>query len=678
MGHDFTQLILKLNSPLAVPEALNFRLPSWPPPRDFPVVVDKAGLVVSRYKDPSWDISVWGRRARTLYFENGKSNGKSLPIDRTNADLLRRTTAWIIWGPRGTREADTLNADFHLAKPLFLFCSNHKILPNDLNKNPHLLNKFIKETKTVRRKGFIPLMEFLFSQKDMIGATLLDRSSIRKLPAKQVENPRGQFAYIPPRILKYHTQRLKEFLLDYSKHQDSIERLFDFCIESYRRHEIARQIAKRMKKWACVGPFTKPSPHAQDFAKEIYIGRFADIAAQYGVDELIRKWCPNQNNSTYWTITKFSHYLTMVNFVGMAYILSFSPMRIGEAWELRSNSFIKHRDPDFGDIFILSGRCLKSSNDEGIWVTSPTTKIAVDALTSVARLRAKVQTSVKPDALNREEPIRLASEATEPWTSKRPKKNRGLGFSYPQHSTFILRNPQFFDQSETTITREDLDLARLVGPTLNSKRFRIGEAWPFSWHQLRRTLSVNMLASDLVSEASLQFELKHASRAMCLYYGQGYSSMKINEETRKHYLKAFYELLGQQIANLFADRFVSPYGNDRKSAILNVIGTEDCKKLESAAKAGKISWRVTLLGGCTRRGPCPYGGVDNIARCAGGDGKAPCVDGLFDREREPQLRELKETISSRLASTTEESPYRTSLVAQLSAVENALNVFATR
>lgn len=189
---------------------------------------------------------------------------------------------------------------------------------------------------------------------------------------------------------------------------------------------------------------------------------------------------------------------------------------------------------------------------------------------------------------------------------------------------------------------------------------------------------MNMLASGFVSEASLQFELKHAGRSMSLYYGQGYSSMKISGETRAHYLKTLYESLGRQISQLFTDRFVSPHGNDRKSTILNAVGTQDCKKLEVAARAGTISWRVTLLGGCTRRGPCPYGGVDNIARCAGGDGKAPCIDSLFDREREPQLRELQETISARLNDTTEESPYRTALVAQQRAVENALYVIATR
>ncbi|MEX3937270.1 hypothetical protein AB4Y32_37005 [Paraburkholderia phymatum] len=73
------------------------------------------------------------------------------------------------------------------------------------------------------------------------------------------------------------------------------------------------------------------------------------------------------------------------------------------------------------------------------------------------------------------------------------------------------------------ITQQDRDLARLVTPTLDSGRFAVGKVWPLAWHQLRRTGTVNMQASGLVSDASLQFQLKHVSRAMSLYYGRGYA-----------------------------------------------------------------------------------------------------------------------------------------------------------
>ncbi|CAJ0720890.1 hypothetical protein LMG6871_04313 [Ralstonia edaphis] len=678
MKDDLENLFLRLDVPMATPEYLNFHLKSWPPKPNFPVVIDKAGLVISRYKMRHWDISVWSREPRILYFENGRSGSQLPPIDKANADILRRVTAWMIWGYRGTRNANTLFAKFHLIRPIFAFCSEHGISLHELNTNPRFFNKFIKETNVVRRAPFRPLLELLHSQKDLIGATLIGASGLRKLPVvRRTKDDGSQTAYIPPRIFQYHAQRIREFLVDYRQHQERIEGLFDFCIDAYKNHDIARQKAVRMRKWSSSSPFVKRPAYAQDFMKDAYVGSFRDAAAKYGVEELLMRWCQSGKGSSVLKVTKFSHYLTMVNFIGMAYILSFSPMRIGEGWELRTDALLKHRDPKFGDIFILRGRSIKSRNDEEIWITSPESEIAIDVLASVARLRAKIFSSCENDAKTKDS-IRLISEASEPWTRKRQRKYRGLGYGYPSYHDFISRNPRFFDQSKLKATREDIDLARLVTPSLDNRRFKIGKVWPISWHQLRRSLSVNMLASGFVSESSLQFELKHAGRSMALYYGQGYSSMKISQETRTHYLRTLYESLGRQISQIFTDRFVSPHGNERKSTILSAVGTQDCKKLEVAAKTGKISWRITLLGGCTSRGPCPYGGVDNIARCAGGDGKAPCIDAIFDRKREPQLRELQETISARLNDTIEESPYRAALVAQRRAVENALHVIATR
>lgn len=678
MKDDLENLFLRLDIPMATPEYQNFHLKSWPPKPNFPVVIDETGLVISRYKMRHWDISVWGREPRILYFENGRSDSQLPPIDKVNADILRRVTAWMIWGYRGTRNASTLFAKFHLIRPIFAFCSKHGISLHEFNTNPRFLNNFINETNVVRRVSFRPLLEVLHSQRDLIGVTLIGASGLRKLPfARPSKKESSQTAYIPPRIFQYHAQRIREFLVDYRHHEERIEGLFDFCIEAYKNHEIARQEAVRMGKWSSSSPFVKRPAYAQDFMKEAYVGSFRDAAAQYGVEELLLRWCQSGKGTSVLKVTKFSHYLTMVNFVGMAYILSFSPMRIGEGWELRSDSLLKHRDQKFGDIFILRGRSIKSRNDEEIWITSPETEIAIEVLASVARLRAKIIASCGKEK-NMEDSFRLISEASEPWTRKRAKKYRGLGYGYPSYCEFISRNPRFFDQSQLEITREDIHLARLVTPSLDNRRFKIGKTWPISWHQLRRSLSVNMLASGFVSEASLQFELKHAGRSMALYYGQGYSGMKISQDTRTLYLKTLYESLGRQISQVFTDRFVSPHGNGRKSTILSAVGMQDCKKLEVAAKAGKISWRVTLLGGCTRRGPCPYGGVDNIARCAGGDGKAPCIDAVFDRKREPQLIELQETISARLNDATEESPHRTALLAQRRAVENALHVIGTR
>ncbi|MCY1311006.1 hypothetical protein D9M70_612570 [compost metagenome] len=67
-----------------------------------------------------------------------------------------------------------------------------------------------------------------------------------------------------------------------------------------------------------------------------------------------------------------------------------------------------------------------------------------------------------------------------------------------------------------------------------------------------------------------------------------------------------------------------------------------------------------------------------MARCGGGDGQAQCAEALFDREKEPAIRQLGRVIDSRLADAPEGSPYRQSLEAQQRAIQNALYVLATK
>ncbi|EOA02926.1 hypothetical protein HFRIS_019980 [Herbaspirillum frisingense GSF30] len=183
-----------------------------------------------------------------------------------------------------------------------------------------------------------------------------------------------------------------------------------------------------------------------------------------------------------------------------------------------------------------------------------------------------------------------------------------------------------------------------------------------------------MQASGLVSDFSLQYQLKHDTVASSLYYGQGYSHLVLNRSAKAEYIHTMYKMMGRELAMLLSDRFQSPYGDERKQSILKLVSESDERKLFVAAREGRVAWRRTLLGGCTKSGPCEYGGIDNVARCGGGDGKAPCTDALFDQTRVPQMQKLRQTLSMQLDKAELASPLRSSLQAQLRATENALNV----
>lgn len=62
----------------------------------------------------------------------------------------------------------------------------------------------------------------------------------------------------------------------------------------------------------------------------------------------------------------------------------------------------------------------------------------------------------------------------------------------------------------------------------------------------------------------------------------------------------------------------------------------------------------------------PYGGIDNIAHCGGGDSKdaKPCPDVLYDSERLDAVDDLEHILKERLATAQDGSPLMESLVAQ--------------
>lgn len=81
---------LQINSPLAHPEAKNFRPPSWPPPSDWAPIVDAQGMAQCVYADSCWPLDVWAGSPLKINFGDGKKTGECtspplMPIFYANA-----------------------------------------------------------------------------------------------------------------------------------------------------------------------------------------------------------------------------------------------------------------------------------------------------------------------------------------------------------------------------------------------------------------------------------------------------------------------------------------------------------------------------------------------------------------------------------------------------------------
>lgn len=685
MAFDLRSLALNVDSPLVEPTAANYRPTSWPPDNDFPIILDAQGKVVSRYGDPIWNLAPWAKTAMILNFGDGPQRRGAPSITPENADLLRAISAWWLYGPRAIRTPATLLKRHGALRPLFSLCSEKGITASDLYKFAAVADELPSRLTPSSAEETLLLLRSLYEQRNTLNFCLLDAEGLRRLEAALPEHEGRQTPYIPPRIWLYQVNRLRMFLDDFLTHRTAIEACFRFCLDSYITNygslaQACLPVSERTQKRE---PFCDPEERTGERSGAVFHGPFSLTARRFGIESLLQRWILGPGESLDGAgrgVRLMSYYFNMASKVGLAYVLNFSLMRVGEAWDLRSSCLEIEQDERFGPIHLLRGATSKMlDDDDARWVVSPSVTVALDVMTDVARLRMLVadgNPAVPSSAQDVADPY-LILRAYEPWVNSGSESEPiAIRPIYPSYQALISNFPNLLDPEQLRITEEDLQLARVVTPSLDNNRFAIGEVWPLAWHQLRRTGAVNMQASGIVSSSSLQYQLKHVSRAMSLYYGQGYSQASLNKNARITYLRTMYEVVGMEVARLFSDRFVSPHGPDRKAAILAVVSPSESKKLSDAARNGEVSWRETLLGGCAKRGPCEYGGIDNFIRCGGGDGQAPCVDALFDRDRIESIRGVGRLIASRLVDAPVNSPERDSLNAQQRAVENAINVLA--
>ena len=684
MAVNLAHLGLAIDTPLVTPAAQNYRPQTWPPQPDFPIVIDADGKVVSRYGDPTWNLSLWAGRPLVLNFGDGPLKKHSPSITSSNADLFRQIAAWWLYGPNAVQTAFTLKYKFNTLRALFILCSKEKIVASDLMRYPAVADQLPIVLIPSAAGSVLTLLHTLYKQREELRFTLLDREGLARLAAALPDHEARQTPYIPPRIWTYQVNRLRAFLDDFHTHREGIKACYRFCLDAYAKNYGSLANACEGDTLSHRNPFgsiSKTTTVTRTGAE--YHGPFSQTAQRFGIDELLQRWLLKPDESrTDLQIRDFSTYMSMVGFVGTSYLLNFSLMRIQEAWSLRTDCLEIENDECFGQIYILHAKTTKTiDDDDARWPTSPSVKVAVDAMSCIARLRmicAEESPVVPTTAENIHNP-HLVVRAYEPWSSS---NNKELASStragYKDYGLCIKKYPNLFDPEKLRINETDLQIARLVNTTIDGETFAVGNIWPLAWHQLRRTGAVNMQASGLVSDASMQYLLKHATRAQSLYYGQGYSRVRLNETARITYICTMYEVLGKEVARLFSDRFVSTQGEKRKAEILNLVDPNDSKKLTELAKSGKVSYRETLLGGCTKRDPCSYGGIDNITHCGGGGGGSPCADLLFDREKAPALHQLGRVIASRLTSAPEGSPYRESLEAQQRTVENVLHVIESQ
>ena len=166
---------------------------------------------------------------------------------------------------------------------------------------------------------------------------------------------------------------------------------------------------------------------------------------------------------------------------------------------------------------------------------------------------------------------------------------------------------------------------------------------------------------------------------MTQYYGRGHTTLSLSEDVKSLIVNAQYEAMGRKLAETHSDRFISPFGSEHKAGLIadcgnkepvNLIDGDRVAKYQKAARAHQINFRVTAVGVCMKNGRCDGDGFSALGDCAGGNGRAPCANALFDRNRVAPNKIRLEMVIKQIESTRPDTPRYRHLEQERRGLEN--------
>lgn len=265
---------------------------------------------------------------------------------------------------------------------------------------------------------------------------------------------------------------------------------------------------------------------------------------------------------------------------------------------------------------------------EDSWLAHP---IVVDAITVLRRIVRGYASMVSLDT----EECPLLISTVKIFMKNHFEKDRVEVTIFKETAKQFCNKPQF------KIREEDYDVLQASDPTRDfslDSTFQCGQRWPLTTHQFRRSLAFYAVNSGFVSLPTLMRQFKHLSQEMSKYYSRNNENVKTifghyDVKERKYVLPlshvAYEVQIGMSLATAEAlladllDDSVSLHGKtggyiERERGKLKngeVLVEEFKEETANRVHSGEMSYRKTLLGGCTNRETCECSILGEFADC---------------------------------------------------------------
>lgn len=371
----------------------------------------------------------------------------------------------------------------------------------------------------------------------------------------------------------------------------------------------------------------------------------------------------NQKNKTFSTLlekhklTKFSEkfnltfsqrvlfFIQSIQNLGAFLVLSFSGMRKSEALNLNYQAYQEVHRENLPSAWILKGTTSKYTQVGAVatyWVSSSIIHNVISTLRKLVEIHSTW--SFKRgnfSHLKVEQYPLFPSFANKHEKSFHPIFEMPLGGFMEDHfSIYRVIDPIIF-------TEEDLHELNTFNPLINwldEYKLRIGEPWKFTTHQFRRSLTVYCARSGLVNIPTLKQQLKHITYDMTLYYGKNYMNSRNIIQDQSPIEESYESSLIKEYRNQTLYEQLSDFTKDVIQKDMPLFGGEgtrlqvlkeqnkvplyltDKKQTEKYVFEGKLAYRKTVLGGCSRVSGCNKLGFSYVTACI------PCSYSIFNED----------------------------------------------
>jgi hypothetical protein len=594
-------------------------IPGTPPSDDFVVSCKHNGEIASLFKDNTWDWSAYDHTNNFSFISfDSWIDGIPNQEQRDIIKQLKRIMFSIIWFRRETLGTRSLQQRALILRDIARFVDNNNLTLQNFFSDTNILTSFLKDHYSTRVSHLPPLMKDLMKLgNNVVGIKVLGRTSLKQLSNLKSKylSQCQQYPPVPSKIYLHLIIELNKELDEFEAISDNLLPMLEVCSENALN---GLPINSQRRKAANLGIYWNRKNHHPTFTELVNTYNLRDYFS------IVRSKSGQVINSNRSLICLLRRILILCKEV----IHLYSGMRNSEALNLPyyCNEIYKINGKSHYRISGWTTKLNHSNPRPTKWVTSIEGNRAIKIAQRIALVVYKIIGDLpkKSPKQLRKYPLFISLEYLEQATYN-TNRNTPRYHIGNYSGNFVNNFPHLCRRIEDSDIKEleEIDPHR---SWRSEEKYKVGNLWPLSSHQFRRSLAIYASNSGYVSLPSLRRCLQHLTDEMAIYYARGSTFAKnIIKDNRSHFAKEYQDSQpeAQALAYishvLLSDEMLfGTHGEwiERHVRSFGFVLTNNSRiDTINKFKRGEISYRETHLGGCTEIGKCNKKAMRSIIGC---------------------------------------------------------------